>query len=86
MDRVKFGLGILVISSTALIAGIIWKICNGISPNDDVSQLCRLVSTRRSKDDDRRLQLKRRREDRQKSPKTDDVYQESAEIKRQNTM
>lgn len=86
MDRAKLGIGVLVVSTSALIAVLFWKLCNGTPQEDEISQLCRLVSSRRSKDDDRRLQLKRRREDRQKSPKTDDIYEETTEIKRQNTM
>ncbi|KAI8799140.1 hypothetical protein BgiBS90_001443 [Biomphalaria glabrata] len=89
MNNYSVYTGIIVISAGTLVAvgvGVaLWKLFKRNSFDDEASQLCRLVSPRRSKDDDRRLLIKRRREYRLRNPKTDSAYHERL-FKRQNTM
>ncbi|KAH9495923.1 hypothetical protein Btru_013687 [Bulinus truncatus] len=86
MNNYRVCAGVIVISAGTIVAVALWRYFKRNNFDDEASQLCRLVSPRRSKDDDRRLQIKRRREYRLKNSKTDSLYHDLHVFKRQNTV
>ncbi|BFZ24525.1 hypothetical protein BsWGS_27564 [Bradybaena similaris] len=79
-------LAVIALASAGTVLTL-WKLLRRQNIDDDASQLCRLVSPRRSKDDDKRMQLQRKHESRQQSPpRSLDMCSEQPVLKRQNTI
>lgn len=82
--HVKLAKGVLVITSIVVVAFKFWRHFQKEEIDSEAAQIERLVSAKRSKDDDNRLQIKRQREYRARSPKSEFRYRRV--FKRQNTM
>jgi len=82
----KFAKGAVFITSIYIVAVNIWRYFtkDKVEAGNEALQIERLVSAKRSKDDDKRVQIKRPREYRARSPKSEFRYKRI--FKRQNTM